>query len=295
MALWRRGIEVYDADDHLIGYSDNRTFSGRGNFWVYDRRGVPFVEVKKSPQGRRCWFVGPDSRELGFLTSEETETGSEAAAVANLCLVSISEELAEQPLAKMLLLGAALARPLVNRDQRNNKENNYAQRRWAASSGGSVSGNDSTQSPKAIICGWPIRFIFMYLANFSVDPFSLGAGFRGFLLLRNDGHATLIHDNRLPNSVESAHVDERRVVDWYDGQSPCPRTAAIGGFGAGESRWHGLALSRSHRRPVCRGPDQHGGGHAPPQGSGRDRSCSGTACGPRRPGTPGLGPTSSPA
>lgn len=109
VALWRRGIEVYDADDHLIGYSDNRTFSGRGNFWVYDRRGVPFVEVKKSPQGRRCWFVGPDSRELGFLTSEETETGSEAAAVANLCLVSISEELAEQPLAKMLLLGAALA------------------------------------------------------------------------------------------------------------------------------------------------------------------------------------------
>src|ERR1700731_2874258 len=59
-----------------------------------------------------------------------------------------------------------------------------------------------------------------YLANFFVDPFSLGAGFGGFLLLRNDGHATLIHDNRLPKSVELAHVDERRVVAWYDGQSP---------------------------------------------------------------------------
>lgn len=68
----------------------------------------------------------------------------------------------------------------------------------------------------------------MYLANFYVDPFSLGAGFGGFLLLRNDGHTTLIHDNRLPKSVEAAHVDERRVVNWYDGQSPAhgPRQLA---------------------------------------------------------------------
>jgi Xaa-Pro aminopeptidase len=60
----------------------------------------------------------------------------------------------------------------------------------------------------------------MYLANFHVDPFSLGAGFGGFLLLRRDGHATLIHDKRLPQSVQQAHVDEREVVTWYDGQSP---------------------------------------------------------------------------
>src|SRR5947209_14652092 len=60
----------------------------------------------------------------------------------------------------------------------------------------------------------------MYLANFHVDPFSLGAGFRGYLLVRADGHAKLIHDNRLPRSVEEAHVEDRRVVPWYDGQSP---------------------------------------------------------------------------
>jgi Xaa-Pro dipeptidase len=67
-----------------------------------------------------------------------------------------------------------------------------------------------------------------YLANFFVDPFSLGAGFGGFLLLRKDGHATLIHDNRLPKSVEEAHVDERRLVNWYDGHSPAhgPRQLA---------------------------------------------------------------------
>ncbi len=72
----------------------------------------------------------------------------------------------------------------------------------------------------------PLHLI--YFGNFFVDPFSLGAGFGGFLLLRNDGHATLIHDNRLPKSVEAAHVDERRVVNWYDGQSPAhgPRQLA---------------------------------------------------------------------
>lgn len=59
-----------------------------------------------------------------------------------------------------------------------------------------------------------------YLANFFVDPFSLGAGFRGYLLVRNDGQAKLIHDDRLPKSVDQAHVEDRRVVPWYDGQSP---------------------------------------------------------------------------
>src|SRR5262245_41836487 len=60
----------------------------------------------------------------------------------------------------------------------------------------------------------------MYLAGFHVDPFSLGGGFGGLLRLREGGHATLWHDNRLPYSVDSAHVDERVVVPWYDGQSP---------------------------------------------------------------------------
>ena len=68
-----------------------------------------------------------------------------------------------------------------------------------------------------------------YLANLYVTPFSLGAGFGGYLLVRKDGRAKLIHDNRLPQSVEEAHVEERRVVTWYDGQSPGrgPRQLAL--------------------------------------------------------------------
>ncbi len=69
----------------------------------------------------------------------------------------------------------------------------------------------------------------MYLANFHVDPFSLGAGFGGVLLLRRDGRAKLIHDDRLPQSVAEAHVEERVVAPWYDGQAPArgPRQLAL--------------------------------------------------------------------
>src|SRR5712692_3987311 len=73
----------------------------------------------------------------------------------------------------------------------------------------------------------PLHLI--YLANFWVDPFSLGAGFGGVLLLRHDGHASLIHENLLLISMDQAHVDARQVVPWYDGQAPGkgPRQLAV--------------------------------------------------------------------
>ena len=60
----------------------------------------------------------------------------------------------------------------------------------------------------------------MYLANFSINPIGLGAGFPAYLLVRKDGHGKLLYNNRLPHFVEEAHVEERRPVVWYDGQSP---------------------------------------------------------------------------
>lgn len=59
-----------------------------------------------------------------------------------------------------------------------------------------------------------------YLANFHVDPFSLGADFGGLLKISRDGSTTLYHDKRLPNSIKTAHVDQTEVIPWYDGQSP---------------------------------------------------------------------------
>ena len=69
----------------------------------------------------------------------------------------------------------------------------------------------------ALVLADPIHL--RYLANFYVDPFSLGADFGGVLVVRPDGHATLYHDRRLPESVKAAHVDHTEVTAWYDGQS----------------------------------------------------------------------------
>ncbi len=86
----------------------------------------------------------------------------------------------------------------------------------------------------------------MYLANFFIDPFSSGAEFRGYLILRNDGRAKLIYDNRLPKSVEEAHVEERRVVPWYDGQHPATGPRQLAPLAAVNPSGSGL---RVHDRP----------------------------------------------
>jgi Xaa-Pro aminopeptidase len=77
---------------------------------------------------------------------------------------------------------------------------------------------DPQLAGEVLVLADPIHL--MYLANFQVDPFSLGSGFGGILQLRPDGQTILFHDNRLPQAVAQAHVDERRVLPWYDGQSP---------------------------------------------------------------------------
>jgi Xaa-Pro aminopeptidase len=71
----------------------------------------------------------------------------------------------------------------------------------------------------------------IYLANFHVDPISLNAGFGGVLIVRSDGHARLLHDDRLKGAATNAHVEERTQVPWYDGQSPGrgPRQLALVG------------------------------------------------------------------
>jgi hypothetical protein len=79
-----------------------------------------------------------------------------------------------------------------------------------------------------------------YFANCYVEPISLGADYGGVLELHRDGRAVLWHENRLPKSVEAAHVDERKVVPWYDGQTPgqCVRRLAVVNAIGGDRRIH---------------------------------------------------------
>src|SRR5262245_22479113 len=68
-----------------------------------------------------------------------------------------------------------------------------------------------------------------YLANAYMDPISLGYPMPAVLLLRRDGHATLVTDRRASPSINAAFVDERVTTNWYDGQNPGtgPRQLAI--------------------------------------------------------------------
>ena len=59
-----------------------------------------------------------------------------------------------------------------------------------------------------------------YFANAYWDPFSLGAGFGGYLLIEPDGRTKLVYDSRAPKSVEAAFADEKVVAKWYDGRTP---------------------------------------------------------------------------
>src|SRR5262249_53649063 len=81
----------------------------------------------------------------------------------------------------------------------------------------------------ALVLADPIHL--RYLANFYVDPFSLGADFGGLLVIRPDGRATIYHDRRLPDSVQAAHVDQREIVPWYDGQTAGQRPRRLALYG----------------------------------------------------------------
>lgn len=69
-----------------------------------------------------------------------------------------------------------------------------------------------------LLLGDPLHL--RYLANWYVDPFSLGADFGGFLKIDPDGKTTLYYDHRTSKSVDMAFAAERVAVKWYDGQTP---------------------------------------------------------------------------
>lgn len=86
----------------------------------------------------------------------------------------------------------------------------------------------------------------MYLAGFHVDPFSLGGGFGGALVVHPNGDTLLFHDDRLPDSVLLAHASKVNVVDWYDGIRPPDGLRALAIFSALEKAGLGSTI---HDRP----------------------------------------------
>jgi uncharacterized protein YxjI len=113
VALFRETVEVYDADERKIGYFKSKLFSLGGGFHVYDKSDRQFAEVKGKWTGWDFTFVTPEGHEMGRVNKKWSGALKELFTSADTYMVSIADDLAEQPIAKMLLLAATIAIDVV--------------------------------------------------------------------------------------------------------------------------------------------------------------------------------------
>jgi len=117
VAFFREVVEVYDAQGDKIGYFKSKLMSIGGGFWVYDTSDKHFAEVKGKWTGWEFKFLTPDGVELGQVSKKWGGVLRELFTSADNYVVSVADHLAEQPIAKMLLLAAALAIDIVYYEQ----------------------------------------------------------------------------------------------------------------------------------------------------------------------------------
>ena len=111
--IFRARVEVLNADGQLIGYFKSKLWSLSGGFWVYDAADKQFAEVKGNFFGFDYRVLTPDGGELGRVNKKWGGVLKELFTSADTYQVEVSEDLAEQPVAKMLVLAAALAIDII--------------------------------------------------------------------------------------------------------------------------------------------------------------------------------------
>ncbi len=119
--LFRSRVEVRDAQGQLIGSFKSKFFTISGGFHVYDKDEKYFAHVKGKMFGFKYKFLTEDGKvELGEVSKK---LGGLAGLAKELFFSSdnyflkVNPELAEQPLAKMLLLAATLAVDVIYKSE----------------------------------------------------------------------------------------------------------------------------------------------------------------------------------
>ena len=111
--IFRSRVEVRDAQGELVGYFKSKFFTISGGFHVYDKDDKHFAEVKGRLLGFDYRFLTPDGKvEMGQVSKKLGGSGGLQGDVhlgRHLLRARSNPDLAEQPMAKMLLLAAALA------------------------------------------------------------------------------------------------------------------------------------------------------------------------------------------
>lgn len=107
--LFRARVEVLNANGELVGYFKSKIVTIGGGFWVYDKDDRQFAEVKGNFIGFDYRIVTPGGDELGRVTKKWGGVTKELFTSSDTYMVDVADDLTDQPVAKMLVLAAALA------------------------------------------------------------------------------------------------------------------------------------------------------------------------------------------
>jgi hypothetical protein len=106
VSLWRQRAEVYDADDQLVGYFQGSWFDRGPQLSIFDRFGRVFASTHGDASDSA--FITPDGLPVGEATRLGGGAPGNCEAPAGSYMVTIHQNLADEPMAKMLVLAAAL-------------------------------------------------------------------------------------------------------------------------------------------------------------------------------------------
>src|SRR6478672_6233682 len=119
--IFRSRVEVHDAQGELVGYFKSKFFTISGGFHVYDKNDKYFAHVKGRLLGFDYRFLTEDGQvELGQVSKVIGGMAGIARELffsADHYFLKISPDLADQPMAKMLLLAATLAVDIIYKSE----------------------------------------------------------------------------------------------------------------------------------------------------------------------------------
>jgi uncharacterized protein YxjI len=128
--LFKSRVEVHDSQGMLMGYFKSKFLTISGGFHVYDRHDKYFAEVKGKLIGFEYRFLTEDGKvELGQVSKRLGGLAGIAREMffsADNYFLRVNPDLADQPLAKMLLLAATLAIDLIYKSESRSPEIDYS-------------------------------------------------------------------------------------------------------------------------------------------------------------------------
>jgi uncharacterized protein YxjI len=118
--IFRSKVEVLDAHGELVGYFKSKVLTISGGFHIYDKNDQHFAEIKGKWVGFNYRFLSPDGTvEMGKVSKKLTLKSAlkELFTSADTYAVEVNPDLADEPMAKMLVLAAALAIDMIYKEE----------------------------------------------------------------------------------------------------------------------------------------------------------------------------------